>query len=144
MAPLWQGSYWSQGSVESVDVCGEMSAGIVVGRDSPPVVSCKSPEVVVLGLMSPLLVSSVSPEAVVVNRISPDPVWFNTSAGMVVGVKSPLDVWSKSPDDLGCVTMSPLVVWLMSPEAVTSAFSVVSVIASVLMSPLDVSLTLAY
>ena len=143
MAPLWQGLYWSQGSVESVDVCGEMSAGIVVGRDSPLVVSCNSPEAAGLGLMSPLLVSSVSPEAVVVNRISPDPVWFNTSAGMVVGVKSPLDVWSKSPDELGCVTMSPMVVRLMSPEAVTSAFSVVSVIASVLISTLDVSLTIA-
>ena len=59
-----------------------------------------------------------------------------------MGVKSLLDIRSKSPDELGCVTMSPLVVWLMSPEAVTSAFSVVSVIASVLMSPLDVSLTL--
>ena len=57
-----------------MDVCGEMSAGIVVGRDSPPVVSCKSPEVVVLGLMSPLLVSSLSPEAVVVKRVSPYPV----------------------------------------------------------------------
>ena len=95
MAPLWQGLYWSHGSVESVDVSGEISAGIVVNRDSPLVVSCKSPEAVVLGLMSPLLVSSVSPEAVVVNRISPDPVWFNTSAGMVVGVKSPLVVWSR-------------------------------------------------
>ena len=59
-----------------------------------------------------------------------------------MGMKPPLDVWSKSPDELGCVTMSPLVVWLMSPEAVTSAFSVFTVTASVLISPLDVSLTL--
>ena len=39
MAPLWQGLYWSQGYVESVDVSGEMSAGIVVGRGSPLVES---------------------------------------------------------------------------------------------------------
>ena len=60
---------------------------------------------------------------------------------MLVGVKSPLDVCSISTDVLACGMMSALVVSLMAPEAVVSIDSVVTTVASVLKSPLAVSLT---
>ena len=134
MAPLWQGLYWSQGSVESVDVCGEMSAGIVVGRDSPLVVSCKSSDAVVLGLMSPLLVLFVWAEAHVTDKISSLAVSSGACVAKVVGVLSPLDVKVKSPDVFGCVRLT-------TPEAVVSVVSAAAVRDSVLTSPVAVSLT---
>ena len=90
--------------------------------------------------MSPLLLSSVSAK-VVVKDISTAAVSCSRSAGMLVGVKSPLDVSSISPNVLVCVLMSALVVWLMPPEAVVSIVSVVTMVASMLKSPLSVSVT---
>ena len=141
MAPLWQGLYWSQGSVESVDGSGEMWTGNVFGRDSPLVVSCKPPDAVVLGLVSPLLVMSVSSEAHVTDKISSLAVSSGACVAKVVGVVSPLDVKVKSPDVLGWVRTSPLAVWLTTPEAVVSDVSAAAVRDSVLTSPVAVSLT---
>ena len=76
-----------------------------------------------------------------VKNISTVAVSFSMPAGMLVGVKSPLDVSCISPDVLACWMMSALVVRLMSPEAVVSIVSVVTTVASVLKSPLAVSLT---
>ena len=141
MAPLWQGLYWSQGSVESVDVSGEMSTGNVFGRDSPLVVSCKPPDAIVLGLMSPLVVMSVSSEAHVTDKISSLAISSGACVAKVVGVVSPLDVKVKSPDVLGCVRMSPLAVWLTTPDTVASVVSAAAVRDSILTSPVAVSLT---
>ena len=68
-------------------------------------------------------------------------VSFKTSAGMIVGNISPLDGWPKSPDVRLCVMTLALVIWLMSPEVVVSMVSVFTTVASVLKSPLAVSLT---
>ena len=91
--------------------------------------------------MSALLAWSVSSDANLVDTISPLDVSSNERVVVVVVLTSPLDIMPKSSDEVVCVMTSPLAVWLMSPEAVMSTVSAVTVMDSVLRSPLAVSLT---
>ena len=125
----------------TLDVFAKISEDVVSGRLSSLLVTSGSPDCVVLKLMSPLLICLLSPEVAVVKNISTVAVSFSTSAGMLVDVLSPPDVSSISPNVLVCVLMSALVVWLMPPEAVVSIVSVVTMVASMLKSPLSVSVT---
>ena len=140
VAPFRQGLYWSQGFVESVDISEKISVNFVGAEKSPLLVSSKSPDCVVLGLMSPLLGLRESSEVTVVDTISPPDVSSSESVVVVV-LTSPLEIMPKSPDVDECVMTSPLAVWLMPPEAVMSTVSAVTVMDSVLRSPLAVSLT---
>ena len=126
--------------MDSVNTSEKTSVNFVVAKVSTILVSSKSPNCVVLGLMSPPLSLPVSSEVNVVDTISPLDVSSSQRVVVVVGLISPLDVMLKSPDVVDCVMTSLLAVWLMTPEAVVSIMPAVTVMDSVLTSPLAVSL----